>query len=122
MSQRSRKADPPSLGDLEQLVMLAVIRLEEDAYGVSIHDQLSQVARRRLSRATVYVTLQRLEEKGLLQSRLADPTPERGGRAKRYYQATPRGETALRAAIRAIGRMTDGLGRWLEPTASGGCR
>lgn len=98
-----------TLGELEQLILLAVLRLGDSAYGVSVLNELEQVAGRCLTRATAYVTLQRLEEKGLLGSRLADPTPERGGRAKRYFRLTGAGEEALATSIRAIGRMTDGL-------------
>jgi DNA-binding PadR family transcriptional regulator len=84
------------LGDLEHLVLLAILRLREDAYGIPILDEVSGSSGRNVSRATVYVALKRLEQKGLVASRLGESTPERGGRAKRFYQLKPAGLKALR--------------------------
>ncbi len=102
------------LGELEQLTLLAVVRLRDVAYSISVLEELGDVAGRSLDRATAYVTLQRLEDKGLLSSRLGDPTPERGGRAKRYYRLTAVGERALRQSVGAIRRLSEGLEAWLE--------
>jgi PadR family transcriptional regulator len=84
------------LGDLEHLVLLAVLRLGQDAYGIPILDEVSARSGRDVSRATIYVALKRLERKGLLASRLGDSTPERGGRAKRFFKLRPAGLKALR--------------------------
>jgi PadR family transcriptional regulator, regulatory protein PadR len=84
------------LGDTEHLVLLAVLRLGREAYGIPILDEVSARSGREVSRATVYVALKRLEQKGLLTSRLGDSTPERGGRAKRFFKLRPAGLQALR--------------------------
>jgi DNA-binding PadR family transcriptional regulator len=87
------------LGDIEHLVLLAILRLGpggKDAYGIPILDEVSARSGREVSRATVYVALKRLEQKGLIASRLGDSTPERGGRAKRFFKLKPAGLKALR--------------------------
>jgi PadR family transcriptional regulator PadR len=84
------------LGDIEHLVLLAILRLDKDAYGIPILDEVSERSGRDVSRATVYVSLKRLEQKGLVTSRLGDSTPERGGRAKRFFKLKPAGLRALR--------------------------
>ena len=84
------------LGDIEHLVLLAILRLGKDAYGIPILDEVSARSGREVSRATVYVALKRLEQKGLVTSRLGDSTPERGGRAKRFFRLKPSGLKALR--------------------------
>ena len=91
------------LGDIEHLVLLAILRLNpsnrnlnNDAYGIPILDEVSARSGREVSRATVYVSLKRLEQKGLVTSRLGDSTPERGGRAKRFFKLKPAGLKALR--------------------------
>src|SRR5579862_3891508 len=84
------------LGDTEHLVLLAILRLGPEAYGIPILDEVSARSGREVSRATVYVALKRLEQKGLVASRLGESTPERGGRAKRYYRLKPGGLKALR--------------------------
>lgn len=84
------------LGDTEHLVLLAILRLGKDAYGIPILDEVSASSGREVSRATVYVALKRLEQKGLVTSRLGDSTPERGGRAKRFFKLKPSGLKALR--------------------------
>jgi DNA-binding PadR family transcriptional regulator len=97
-----------SLGQFEQLVLTAVLALGENAYGVTIHAKVEQLARpKRVLLGAVYVTLDRLEEKGLLSSRLSDPTPERGGRAKRCYRLESSGERALQESAIAARRMWD---------------
>ncbi len=84
------------LGDLEHLVLLAILRLGSEAYGIPILDEVAARVGRDVSRATVYVALRRLEHKGLVSSRLGDSTPERGGRAKRYFRLRAAGLRALR--------------------------
>ena len=84
------------LGDMEHLVLLAILRLGREAYGIPILDEVCARVGREVSRATVYVALKRLEEKGLVSSKLGESTPERGGRAKRYFKLKPTGLKALR--------------------------
>jgi DNA-binding PadR family transcriptional regulator len=93
------------LGELEQLVLLAVIRLEPDAYAVSIRDEIARQTGIALGRGTVYVTLDRLDRKKYLTSAFSDPTPERGGKAKRCFRMTAAGRRALAAAEQALARM-----------------
>jgi DNA-binding PadR family transcriptional regulator len=98
-----------SLGEFEHLVLLAILRLEGDVYGVPIVDEIQRRTGRAVAPAAVYVTLRRLEQKGLLESWLSDPTPERGGKARRCVTVTRAGLASLRESRRAIDRMWKGL-------------
>jgi DNA-binding PadR family transcriptional regulator len=97
------------LGGLQQLVMLAVLRLGTDAYGARIQQELEARAGRTVAISTVYVTLGRLERRGLVRSRLGSPTPIRGGKAKRCYALTAAGTLALRQSRSTLSRMWAGL-------------
>jgi PadR family transcriptional regulator PadR len=90
------------IGEFEQVLLLAVLRLGDEAYAVSVRDEILRCTGRDVSRGSIYITLDRLETKGYLKSRLADPTPERGGRAKRYYALRPRAVEALKESRRAL--------------------
>ena len=107
----------PVLGDFEQLVLLAVLRLEGDdeAYGVTIRREIHARSGRDVSISAVYTTLDRLESKGLLKSWVGDPTPQRGGRRRKFYALRPPGVAALRQAYRAFTAMAHGLQAQLEP-------
>ncbi len=98
-----------SLGGFQQLVMLAALRLGDEAYGARIQDELESTAGRSVSISTVYVTMERLEKKGLVESWLGEPTPVRGGRAKRFYKLTEDGVQVLREARDELFRMWSGL-------------
>jgi PadR family transcriptional regulator PadR len=98
-----------SLGDLQQVVMLAVARLGDQAYGSAIQDELVNVAGRSVSVPTVYVTLVRLEEQGLVESDKLPPDPARGGRGKRIFCLTPEGWEGLEAARTSMARMWEGV-------------
>jgi DNA-binding PadR family transcriptional regulator len=98
-----------SLGELQQLTMLAVARLEKGAYGAAIQDELESVARRKVSVPTVYVTLVRLEEEGLVESAEAPRDDNRGGRARRVFRLTPAGWEALRESRAVMARMWKGV-------------
>lgn len=102
-------SDLPS--DFEQQVLLAVWRLRGDAYGTTVRDELERRTGRDVSQGAVYTTLIRLEKKGLLRSRMADPTPVRGGKAKRYFRITAEGRAGLEAARAVMERLWDGLPR-----------
>jgi PadR family transcriptional regulator PadR len=103
-----------NLGDFEQLVMLAVMRLDADAYGTSIREELKTRAERDVSPGAIFTTLERLESRGLVTSRYGEPTAERGGRSKRFYKLTADGRRALARALRTVRRMVQGLELKLE--------
>ena len=97
------------LGGLEQIVLLAALRLDEGAYGVSIRLEIERRTGRSLTVGALYRTLDRLETKGYVASRFGDPTPERGGRSKRYFKVRPVGIRLLRASRAALAAMWEGL-------------
>ena len=105
------------LGDLEELVLLALLRLGENAYGAAIREELKQRADRAVSVSTIYVTLMRLEEKGYVRSWMGEPTGERGGKAKRYFEIRPEGTDALEATRTIRERMWEGVGTEAETNA-----
>lgn len=108
------KAKAAALGDFEQLVLLGVLRLDERAYGAAIRQEIHVRSGRDVSINAVYTTLDRLEVKGLLRSWIGEPTPQRGGRRRKFYGLTPTGETSLRQAYHAFTAMADGLRGRLE--------
>jgi DNA-binding PadR family transcriptional regulator len=99
----------PILGEFEQLILLALVRLGPTAYGATISEEIEQQSGRTVSVGAVHTTLDRLEEKGFVRSRLGDPSPQRGGKRKRHYAVQPSGLRALQASVRAFRRMTEGL-------------
>jgi PadR family transcriptional regulator PadR len=99
------------LGSLEYLVLLALVRLGPDSYGMTVRREIEKRAGRNLSIGAIYATLDRLESKGLVSSSIGQPTAARGGRAKRHFQIEAEGESALRASEDAIRRMSAGLKR-----------
>lgn len=101
------------LGDLELLVLLAVVRLGDGAYAPAVRDEIAARTHRDPSRGAVYVTLDRLEGKGFLQSRLGEPTAERGGKAKRLYTLAPPGLLAVQETVQSTQAMLHGLPREL---------
>jgi DNA-binding PadR family transcriptional regulator len=107
-------ADTQPIGELEQLILLAILRLGEDAYGLSIARALEAQAGRRLSRGALYTSLDRLEAKGFLRWRLEAGGPERQSLPKRVYTVLPRGVAALRASQRILRRMWRGLDHVLK--------
>ena len=104
-----------SLGDFETLVLMAVLRLGGDAYGMRIHRELETTAGRRCSLGALYTTLDRLETKGYVSSHIGEPTSERGGRAKKFFQIKAIGATALKHSYAATLRMAKGI----EPLLGG---
>jgi PadR family transcriptional regulator len=107
VGQMSRE---PSIGQFEQLVLTAILAQRDDAYGVTIHAKVAElVAPKSVSLGATYVTLDRLEDKGLISSWLSKPTAARGGRAKRCYQLEALGERALQASAATIHRMHEVL-------------
>jgi len=102
-------ADVPSLGELEQLVLLAILQCGDEAYTVPIGERLARGSRRRLARGALYTSLDRLEAKGLVTSRLGEPLAVRGGRSRRYFAITAPGLEALRHARAAFADLSRGL-------------
>jgi PadR family transcriptional regulator PadR len=107
-------ARPDSLGQFEQLVLTAIVSLRDDAYGVTIHSKVQELARpKTVSIGAIYVTLDRLEDKGLVTSWKSEPTSERGGRAKRCYRLEALGERALQESVVTAKRVWDSIvGVW----------
>ena len=97
------------LGELEQLALLATLRLGDDAYGTSIREEIEEHTHKSIAIGSLYKTLDRLAEKGLVQAIMGASTPERGGRAKRFFSLTPLGKAALGESVRAINAMSAGL-------------
>src|SRR6185436_8882316 len=97
------------LGEFEQLILLALARLGEGAYGVTIRATLIERTKRKPSFGAIYSTLRRMEDKGLVRSFAGEPEPVRGGRAKKHVVLTPRGRAALREAHAAVVRMAEGV-------------
>jgi len=96
------------LGEFEQLLLLAILRKNEDAYGMMIRREIEQKTGRKTSIGAVYLTLERMEQKGLVTSNLGEATPERGGRAKRFFQISPAGRQALKQSLNAVRKMAEG--------------
>ena len=91
------------------MVLLAIVRLGDHAYGVPISKELMLTTGREATLGSVYAALDRLEQKGFVSSKLADPTRARGGRAKRYYKATPKGLKSAQATKKAFTRLWSGI-------------
>ncbi len=98
-----------SLGEFEQIVLLAVLRLGENAYGVTILSEIADHTGRNPAPGALYTTLHRMEDKGLVTFRDGEPTPERGGRAKRFVTVTREGRSALASAQAAYRSLMQGL-------------
>jgi DNA-binding PadR family transcriptional regulator len=108
----------PRLGELELLVMLALLRLGDDAYGVSIRQEIERRAGHDVAIGAIYATLARLEEKRFVSSWLSDPLPMRGGRARKHWKLTALGERALKSAASSLVGMLEGLRLTPEPRRS----
>lgn len=101
--------DRAFLGEFEQMVLSAVLRLGEQAYGAAILTEIAEQTGRRVSSGALYVTLDRLESKGLIETWRGDPTPERGGRPKRFVRVTRDGLDALRDVREALLKLWRGI-------------
>ena len=99
------------LGEFEQSVMLAIAHLRDDAYGVTVRREIEARTERNVVIGAVYTALDRLERKGYVRSRMSDPTPERGGRSKRYFELTAAGVEALERSRELVARMWKGIRR-----------
>jgi PadR family transcriptional regulator PadR len=97
------------LGAFEHLLLLALVRLGDDTYGVPIREELETRTGRVVSPGAIYTALDRLEQRGLVRSQLGEPTPARGGKRKRCYRLTTKGSAALRDAQGAIAHMAQGI-------------
>ncbi len=97
-----------ALGDVEHFVLIAILHLGDDTYSVPIMEEITRRTRREVAQAAIYIALRRLEEKGLVQSRVGEATAERGGRAKRHFKLTTTGRKQLRQAREAFVQMWAG--------------
>ena len=97
---------PPALGEFEQMVLLALVRLGPEAYGATVRREIETRARRRLSISAVYTTLERLEQKGYVRSRIGEPTAERGGRRRKHFELLPLGARERRQAHGDVPRLS----------------
>ena len=97
------------LGEFEHIIVLALLRLEDRAYGVTVRQEIEFRIQREVSIGAVYATLDRLETKGYVKSHHGDPTPERGGRSKRFFRVTAKGMAAVNRTQRALQSMVEGL-------------
>jgi len=103
-----------SLGEFEHLILLAVYRLGAEAYGVPVIREVEERTGRTVTQAAAYLTLRRLEDKGFIKSKLGEPTAERGGRAKRFFEVTPAGTEQLRESRAALAKMWEGVSPELD--------
>lgn len=99
----------PILGEFEQLVLIALVRLGDTAYGATIRREIVARAGRPVAISAVYTTLERLEQKGLVRSWIGEPTPQRGGRRRKHFELLPAGARALKLAYEAFTGMTAGV-------------
>ena len=97
------------LGEFEQMVLLSIMRLSGEAYGLAVRDELEEVAGRSPSSGSLYTTLDRLEKKGLIESQEGESSPERGGRPRRYLRVTPEGHALLANSRHRLLALWDGL-------------
>ena len=107
------------LGEFEQLVLFALLRLGDDAYGVRIRREIEQRTGRHVTSGAVYTTLGRLESRGFVASRLGETTPERGGRRRKYYRLEARGADALQRSVAHVREMARGMHGRLARAGSG---
>jgi DNA-binding PadR family transcriptional regulator len=112
-----RPGTRPPLGEFEQITLLALLRLEPDAYGASMQREIEARTGRPVLLSAVYTTLDRLERKGLVRSWIGEPTPERGGRRKKFYRLEPVGAEAVTSALRVVRLLALGIERRLAARA-----
>ena len=100
-----------NLGEFELLILAALMMLGDNAYGMTVHEQVEKLAAgiRSVSLGSCYTTLDRLEQKGYVKSSFSDPTPERGGRSKRFFEITGTGQKALKSSVKLAGNVLAGL-------------
>ena len=106
-----------SLGEFEQLTLLAVLRLGDEAYGVTVRQAIEEVTGRDVSAGAVYTTLARLERRGLVSSEVGETAPERTGQRRKYYTVLPEGAAMVQDSVNAVSRMVDGVAPRLEALA-----
>jgi PadR family transcriptional regulator PadR len=106
------------LGGFENILLLVILRLDDRSYGAAIRQELLDQAKKDVAVGAIYTGLDRLEQKGFVKSWTGEPTPERGGRAKKFYRVTAKGKRALNETHRAIRRLSSGLEGSLSPCLS----
>jgi PadR family transcriptional regulator PadR len=98
-----------NLGTFEQIILTSLVLLGDNAYGATVHEKVEELAEGSRSIGSVYTTLDRLEQKGYVRSWFGDPTPERGGRSKRFFEITGAGQKVLQQAMKVADNMVTGL-------------
>jgi DNA-binding PadR family transcriptional regulator len=109
-----------TLGDFEVLILLALVRLKKEAYGAALHREIEERTGRSIAIGAVYTGLARLEKSGLVTAEIGEPTPERGGRRKKFYQLESSGAAALARSLTAHRSMMEGIEAELDLLAAGG--
>ena len=109
-----------ALGEFEQLILFALVELEDDAYGAAIGREIERRTGRQVASGAVYTALDRLAARGLVTARMGEPTPERGGRRRKHYRLEPEGAVELGRSVDVIRAMSDGLMPKLQAMAEGG--
>ncbi len=107
-----------ALGEFEQLILLALVRLGVDAFGVRMRKEIEARTGRAISAGAIYTALERLEQRGFVTSRLGDPTPQRRGRPRKFYQLESAGAEALSRSYHAVAQMAKGIGPQLATLAA----
>lgn len=111
-----------SLGEFEQLILFALLELEDEAYGASIGREIERRTGRQVAAGAVYTALERLASRGLVSGEVGGPTPERGGRRRKYYRLEPEGAVLLRRSVDVFRTMSEGLLPKLEAAVEGDSR
>ena len=105
---------PKTLGEFEVLILLAIVRLKSEAYGATIHREIEARTGRSIAIGAIYTGLARLQRSGFVRATIGEPTPQRGGRRKKYYEIEPSGAQALAQSVNAFRQMTAGIEGELE--------
>jgi PadR family transcriptional regulator, regulatory protein PadR len=113
-----RRVTRDALGEVEHLILLAIVRLGDSAYGVSVRQEIEHVTGREVAMGALYTSLDRLARKGFIKSTLSDPIPERGGKSRRYYRLRPAGVAALRQSRERLLKMWTGVSPDLRKAGS----
>ncbi len=109
-----------TLGDFETLILLALVRLKKEAYGAAVHREIEERTGRSIAIGAVYTGLARLEKSGYVSAEVGEPTPERGGRRKKFYHLEAAGAAALARSLTAPRGMVEGIEAELDLLAAGG--
>ncbi len=111
-----------ALGEMEKLILFALVELGPNGYGAAVGRSIEARTGRQVSGGAIYTALDRMESRGMVTSRIGEPTPERGGRRRKHYEVTPEGAEALRSSVEVLRVMSEGLMGELDALARAGDR